>query len=292
VRNFLNLHSREQKGVTLLVLICVGLMTINLYLGQIYESPPIKVTVVEDTILDVKSTSLLFNFYPNTISKDSLLLLGVSDVLAKQWVNYREKVRPFQSEDDLKKLYAMNDSLLEQLKPYMQWAENKKSNFQVRKSNVEQRINEHYASNSKEKSFSKIEINNASLEQLKSIKGIGSVYATRIVKFKELLGGYVHKSQLKEVYGINDSLYSVIENQVLIDSIKIKRIDVNNAEAKTLAKHPYINWSVAQSVVNYRQMHGCYQQLSDIMRSDLVNAILYNKIAPYLKADSCLSQPD
>lgn len=292
VRNFLDLHSREKKGVAFLVLICVGLMMANLYLGQIYESPPIKVIVVEDTILDVKSTSLLFNFYPNTISKDSLLLLGVSEVLAKQWVNYREKVKPFQSVDDLKKLYAMNDSVLKELKPYMHWKN--KTTFSKNKFNEQSRSGKQVQKEivvEKPKTL-KIGLNTAELTELIKLKGIGNVYATRIIKYRELLGGFTSEDQIKEVYGISDSLFEMISNQIFVDSIALKPIDVNSAETKMLAKHPYINWSVAQSVVNYRQMHGCYQQLSDIMHSDLVNAILYNKIAPYLKADSCLSQPD
>lgn len=288
----MNLHSREKKGVAFLVVICIGLMIANLYLGQIYESPPLQVVISEDSSKTINDTHSFFNFSPNTISKDSLLLLGVSDVLANQWVNYRNKVKPFQSVNDLKKLYAMNDSVLEELKPYMLWQSKSvvpKKKFEKQSSNGKQAQREIAVETPK---TLKIRLNAAELSELIKLKGIGNVYATRIIKYRELLGGFTGKDQIKEVYGISDSLFETISNQIFVDSIALKPIDVNSAETKTLAKHPYINWSVAQSVVNYRQMHGCYQQLSDIMRSDLVNAILYNKIAPYLKADSCLSQPD
>lgn len=43
----------------------------------------------------------------------------ISEKLANQMVNYREKVHPFASDDDLKKLYLMNDELFQKLKPYL-----------------------------------------------------------------------------------------------------------------------------------------------------------------------------
>jgi len=288
----LNLHSREKKGVAFLVIICIGLMMANLYLGQMYVSPPLQVVISEDSSKTIVGTHSFFYFSPNTISKDSLLLLGISEVLANQWVNYRKKVKPFKSVDDLKNLYAMNDSVLDKLKPYMRWKNitiSPKKEF-INKPNFHESTQ---TERTVEKAKTiKIELNNADLTELIKIKGIGNVYATRIIKYRDLLGGFTRKEQVKEVYGISDSLFDMISNQIFVDSLMPKQININNAETKILAQHPYINWSVAQSIVNYRQIHGCYQQLSDIMRSDLVNEILYNKIAPYLKADSCLSQPD
>jgi len=43
----------------------------------------------------------------------------ISEKLASQMVNYREKVAPFQSDEDIKKLYLMNDNLFQKLKPYL-----------------------------------------------------------------------------------------------------------------------------------------------------------------------------
>lgn len=292
MRNFLDLHSREKKGVAFLVLICIGLMIANLYLGQIYESPPLQVIASADSTKAKADKHELFYFSPNTISKDSLLLLGLSDVLANQWVNYREKVRLFQSVNDVQKLYAMNDSIFAELKPYMKWENTTSVNRKKKHDQSNNVVASKNVTEVKKPLPIRVDVNTTNLTELIKLKGIGNTYATRIIKYRELLGGYTSKEQIKEVYGISDSLYDVISKNIFVDTIAPIQINVNAAETKTLAKHPYINWSVAQSVVNYRQMHGCYQQLSDIMQSDLVNEILYNKIAPYLKADSCLSQPD
>lgn len=288
----MDLHSREKKGVALLVLICVGLMIANLYLGQIYQSPPIQYEVKKDTNdFELKKEPIRFYFNPNTISKDSLLLIGVSEVLANQWVNYRRKVKPFQSVNDLKKLYAMTDTLLEELKPLLQWKD-KSDNKGEQNKRAEKEVQVEQTKPAQPTKIIVIDLNSAEVSTLKSLKGIGEAYASRIIKYRDLLGGYANKEQVREVYGISDSLFNSISNQISVETLDVKQVNINTVEIKTLAKHPYINWSVAQSVVNFRQMHGCYQQLSDIMQSDLVNENLYNKIAPYLKADSCLSQPD
>ena len=51
-----------------------------------------------------------------------------------------------------------------------------------------------------------INMNTADTSQWKSFNGIGSKRANRIVKYRRLLGGFVSKNQLSEIYGLSDSL--------------------------------------------------------------------------------------
>ncbi|MCZ2392704.1 MAG: helix-hairpin-helix domain-containing protein [Chitinophagales bacterium] len=43
----------------------------------------------------------------------------ISKTLSKQIIGYRQKVKPFENIDDVKKLYAMNDSIFNKLKHYL-----------------------------------------------------------------------------------------------------------------------------------------------------------------------------
>ncbi|MEM9858315.1 MAG: helix-hairpin-helix domain-containing protein, partial [Bacteroidota bacterium] len=51
------------------------------------------------------------------------------------------------------------------------------------------------------KVIARFDINEADTTQLKQLKGIGSVFSRRILKYRKLLGGFVTSDQLSEVYG-------------------------------------------------------------------------------------------
>ena len=48
-----------------------------------------------------------------------------------------------------------------------------------------------------------VELNSVDTTDLKKIPGIGSAFANRIVRYRDLLGGYYTVQQLAEVYGID-----------------------------------------------------------------------------------------
>ncbi|GAA3914138.1 helix-hairpin-helix domain-containing protein [Litoribacillus peritrichatus] len=49
-----------------------------------------------------------------------------------------------------------------------------------------------------------VNINNASKEELESLKGIGPVLAERIIQYREENGGFSEVHQLAEISGISD----------------------------------------------------------------------------------------
>ena len=83
-----------------------------------------------------------------------------------------------------------------------------------------------------------IELNSADTTALKSLPGIGSVFASRIIKYRELLGGFVSISQLLEVYGLDSTRYSRIAGLVVADSAAIRKLSVNSLRFAELLRHP------------------------------------------------------
>jgi DNA uptake protein ComE-like DNA-binding protein len=49
-----------------------------------------------------------------------------------------------------------------------------------------------------------------------------------------------------------------------------------------MSSHPYISKNVAISIINYRNRHGEYLVIEDVMKSELVDEELFRKLAPYL----------
>lgn len=208
-----------------------------------------------------------FAFNPNGLPEEDWVKLGLSPAQAKSVKNFENKGGFFKSKEDVQKLYVISPEKYLELEPFIVIPERKRdSSFKHTK---------------KETSFV-YELNTADTSDLVKINGIGPVFAQRIVSYRKRLGGFHHKEQLKEVFGIDDEKFSLIQASIKVDSTYITKINVNTVEVSELRKHPYFTPGLATAIVNYRKQHGKYTQLIDVMKCHLVNAELYRKIAPYL----------
>jgi competence protein ComEA len=63
----------------------------------------------------------------------------------------------------------------------------------------------------------KININEASSEELTALKGVGPALAGRIVEYRSNKGLFVSKEDLKKVPGIGDKLFSKIKDSVSLE---------------------------------------------------------------------------
>jgi len=94
----------------------------------------------------------------------------------------------------------------------------------------------------KENTHESIDINNADTTLFKSLPGIGSVYASRIVKYRNLLGGFVEIDQIKEVYGIKSELFEQIKSYLTVHANHVKKIPADSLwENPYMFYHPYLS---------------------------------------------------
>lgn len=129
-----------------------------------------------------------------------------------------------------------------------------------------------------------IDLNNADTTELKKLYGIGSGYAKRIVKYREALGGFVDLDQLGEVYGLKQETIDKILPNVYLGNRMIQKIDINTATVEELKVHPYIEWKVANSIVQIRNNYGKFASIDGILKSVLIDEELFQKIKPYIEA--------
>lgn len=150
------------------------------------------------------------------------------------------------------------------------------------------------SSKSKKKDYRKItpfkpiievfDLNTADTVSLKQIKGIGSVLSKRIIKYRDLLGGFTNKTQLKEVYGLKDSVVMALDSlSILSATFTPTQIDINAIDEYGLSKHPYISKSLAKAIINYRFQHGPINQVTDLQNIHLLDSLKLQQIAPYIK---------
>lgn len=144
------------------------------------------------------------------------------------------------------------------------------TNFKSRKNEKRSGIKENYT----------ISINETDSLELQILKGIGPVLASRIIKYKEQLGGFHNKNQLLEVYGVKPILLSNILDQLSFEG-ELKKIKLNHVLLEDLVKHPYFNYQTAQIFINYRKQHGDFESINDVKKIKIIKEYWLEDTAPY-----------
>jgi DNA uptake protein ComE-like DNA-binding protein len=127
-----------------------------------------------------------------------------------------------------------------------------------------------------------ININRADSSLLLGLPGIGPVFSARIIKYRDLLGGFVSIRQLGEVYGLPGETVERIRNSILIDTAAIRRLYVNRASFSELLRHPYLEYADVKALVHYRDFRGRIGSVQEIRDNRLLGDSTLERIIPYL----------
>lgn len=134
-----------------------------------------------------------------------------------------------------------------------------------------------------------VELNTADTLDLQQLYNIGPTFSRRIVRYRTLLGGFVNKGQLLEVYGMDTARYADILPYITIDTAAVSKIDINTATIDQLKRHPYLDYYQAKAIVRLRESQGLYQNIGDLLNVALIDQQTFSKIAPYI---TCNLQPN
>ena len=222
----------------------------------------------------------LFYFDPNSISADGWRKLGVRDRTIGTIQNYISKGGYFKRADDLGRIYGLPKEKYEQLLPFVRIVGKEQEDKKEERKEKFQEYNRQA-----DRVAVTVDLNKTDTSLLIALPGIGSKLATRILNFREKLGGFYSVEQVKEVYGLPDSTFQKIKPFLRCDSSQIHKININTADEPKLKDHPYIKWNLARAIVNYRHQHGVYDRLDRLMEIDIISADIFQKISPYLKVE-------
>ncbi|MEZ4948507.1 MAG: helix-hairpin-helix domain-containing protein [Saprospiraceae bacterium] len=214
-----------------------------------------------------------FPFNPNTISVDSLQLLGFSKKTALTIEKYRSKGGRFFKKEDLKKIYGLEETVFDRLEGQILLEASKNENPEIK---------EKSKFSSREIPLASIDINEANAEDFRQIKGIGPFYSNIIIEYREKIGGFHSIEQMKEIKAIPDTVFIKMEPFLTKSSFKGENLEINNLDKKGLAEHPYISWRQAEALYKYRINHGTFTSIADIENVGVFNKEEINKLAPYL----------
>lgn len=217
-------------------------------------------------IAQVKIQSELFTFDPNTTSDNDFVRLGLTEKQVQTIRNYQGKGGSFRTKADFLKIYSISQSQKDALVSYVVIEEKEKEIVEIKAERVEIQI----------------EINGTDSIELMTLPGIGDKLSKRIVKYRDLLGGFYAFAQLKEVYGLSEQTIRQIEGMIKVDSTKIRKVDLNFADWNELARHPYIQKSLANKIIKFRTKYGSIAEPSILKDRMILNTEEYIRLKPYL----------
>jgi DNA uptake protein ComE-like DNA-binding protein len=133
-----------------------------------------------------------------------------------------------------------------------------------------------------------VELNAADSAGLDALRGIGPKLSVRIIRYRDLLGGFFCKEQLFEIYGMDSARVKSLLDHVRVDTLLIRKTDINNATFSELLRHPYLNIDAVKAIVNYRNRNGPFHSVGELQTTNVVSDSLFRLIRPYLTAGDSL----
>lgn len=302
-KEYLAFSGRDRLGIGLLLVI-IGLV---FFLPRILPPSPPAMPVFSDSMLafvrhpeaepdmasetdrpfprdrtaspDRSGKPVLFRFDPNTLSEAGWLQLGLRPKTVRTIRNYLQKGGRFRKAEDLQKIWGLSPSLAAQLMPWVDLPEAGKPEVYTEKApGLKQAA-------LPERKKLLVEINAADTSAFIALPGIGSKLAARIVSYRDKLGGFCSVQQLREVYGIADSVFQRIEPMLQLSGIPLKRIRINEAGFDELKAHPYFRYELAKAVIAYRNAHGAFRKPEELKQVTLITEEVFRKIAPYISCE-------
>jgi DNA uptake protein ComE-like DNA-binding protein len=288
MRDLFTFSSGERKGIIALVFVLIVICGINMILMQHHPVPlqskypewmkdtgafeeadnisaaPENDFCAESLPAGAGSVEQKSIIDPNSASLEDLLLTGFNLRIARTIVNYRKKGGKFRTPDELKKIYGLTPEIFQSVEPFIRINDMTSRTMPI----IETAVT--------------IKINTADSVLFEKLPGIGPVLARRILRYRTALGGYYSPEQIREVYGISDSLFLTIRERLEADTARIKKINLNTAAERDLAHHPYIGKYVSAGIIKYRRHAGKILNINELIMNGLIPKDQYDKLKYYV----------
>jgi len=224
----------------------------------------------------------LFSFDPNTASANDWARLGINQKTVSIIQHYIQRGGKFHTADDLKKIYSLTHEDYERLKTFIRIEGGTPQRISHADSSKIKIPDTSFHYGRLRKDFFAIEINSVDSTTLCRLPGIGGKLAARIIRFRDRLGGFYSIDQVAETYGLPDTTFNKIRPFLNLGAKPLVTININEANVDRLRQHPYISWSTARALVQYREQHGAFKAVEELSKISAFGSDQLKRLFPYL----------
>lgn len=306
-RNFFEFSKRERIGVALFLVLAAALLILPKFWYERY--PPLaEEREWRNLMLQIPGDSDMNGIpesYPGAISSDangkkmgihlrpfdphlqteqSWVAMGIPTRTARTIVRYVQKGGRFRQAEDIRKIWGIREEDVQRLLPFVRLPQ-QRSGRQELKDRMEISRNDLYQREVRKQPMV-IDINAADSASWAALPGIGAVLSKRIVRYREMRGGFQSLQDLRKVYGLSDSVYQLLLPFLRVSpphalSTEIASVDtafLNRASVRQLMIRLSISYEVARAIVSFRQQYGTFRQVEDLRKIAFIHDSLYRQI--------------
>jgi len=249
----------------------------------------------------------LFAFNPNTLSIDSLALLGLNQKVINNIVNYRNKGGRFYKKENFKKIYSLADSTYQQLEAYINIPQKQKTRSLQASLKTKEPETIPVPAHIKLVQFDPNTANKALLLQL----GLSKKVVNVISNFRNKGGKFYKKEDLQKIYGLPPAQYQQLAEYITIENQQKKTtdfttktnndypskkqapiavIDINRATQTEWQSLKGIGPYYSKKIVEYRNNLGGFAKVDQVKEIYGFPDSVFQKIKPFIKGSDFITK--
>jgi competence ComEA-like helix-hairpin-helix protein len=281
IKDYFSFTRGEQRGSVVLLFIITALIVVNLSADFLKNETQTDFSEFENEINEFEKginseansskesilTIELFEFNPNSISDEEWKQLGFKDWQIKTINNYKSKGGNWKTKADVSKIYGLEESHFNQLKPFILLPEK-----------IEKKETSYSKKETVKIDYFKFNPNTISKKEWEKL-GFKDWQIKTIFNYKSKGGSWKSKADVKKIYGLNETEYFKLEPYILLpeksekkDYIKddknyTKKVDINTANAKELTNLKGIfSEKYAAIIIKHRDKIGGFASKEEIKK--------------------------
>lgn len=202
----------------------------------------------------------IYPFNPNYIADYKGYTLGMTNEEIDRLLMFREQDKWVNSVKQFQEVTKVSDSLLNTISPYFKfpdWVTNPKPKSTFA-----------YQNNTPKSYDEKIDLNTATVSQLRKVNGIGEKLSERIVNYRnKFSGGFIADVQLIDVYGLTPEVIERVLNQFTVKTPRqIVKYNLNDITRDQLVTIQHIDYELAYEIIEQRTLREGFKSIDELTK--------------------------
>ena len=242
-----------------------------------FATPRKALTLAEKTEkTTIEKQDSLFDFDPNTVTYDELLLLGFDKRTAVGIVKYRTAGKVFGIAEELALCYGVSDSMFSRVRPYIKISTRYATKPKVERADT---LRNSHPKRFSPRPFEKFGIDTVGVEYLRLI-GFSTRQAEALIEYRNRGKGIFSMNELRDCYAVSEEMADSLSHFVIL-SVRDPYeglVEINSADSATLRSVRGIGEKTVVAVMQYRKLLGGFARKEQIAELKCVTKENFLKI--------------